>query len=93
LTWDTLYDAFLNDIHGPIFVESLPTEQQARSERIGGFAGFHAAVLAFRVRQFHVVTGKIAMNTELVGNKLRQGDIRARKTPFEPKDLGSTKHF
>jgi hypothetical protein len=88
-TVDINYDAFLNDTHCLIFVESLPAEQQAQFERIGGFAGLHAAMSALRVRQFHVINGDIVMDTEQLGTELQRGDIRSLKTFFEPKDLGN----
>jgi signal transduction histidine kinase/CheY-like chemotaxis protein len=87
-TVDITQDAFLNDAHCLIIVESLPAEQQARFERIGGFEGLHVAMSALRVRQFHVVNGEIVMDTEQLGNELQRGDVRALKTFFEPKDLG-----
>jgi hypothetical protein len=63
-TVDMIYAAFLNDTHYFIFVESLPAEQQARFEWIGGFAGLHAVMSTLRVRQLHIINGEIAMDTE-----------------------------
>jgi hypothetical protein len=63
-TVDISYDAFLNDTHDLIFIESLQAEQQARFEWIGGLAGLHAVMSVLRVQQLHVINGEIALDTE-----------------------------